>query len=50
MSEKGSSGFDEFYSQMFGERWPRLKEALLSPKKHVAVLNPHSKFKFNHCF
>lgn len=46
MSEKGSSGFDEFYSQMFGERWHRLKEALLSPKKHVAVLNPHSKFKF----
>jgi 16S rRNA C967 or C1407 C5-methylase (RsmB/RsmF family) len=43
---KGPSGFDEFYGAMYGERWPRLKEALLLPKKHVAVLNPFSKFKF----
>jgi 16S rRNA C967 or C1407 C5-methylase (RsmB/RsmF family) len=43
---KGPEGFDAFYGEMFGERWPRLKEALLAPKKHVAVVNPFSKFKF----
>lgn len=43
---KGPEGFDQFYSEMYGERWPRLKAALLAPKKHVAVLNPFSKFKF----
>lgn len=43
---KGPEGFEQFYSEMYGERWPRLKEALLRPKKHVAVLNPFSKFKF----
>lgn len=43
---KGPQGFDQFYSQQYGERWPRLKEALLAPKKHVAVVNPFSKFKF----
>lgn len=43
---KGPDGFEQFYGEMYGERWPRLKEALLGPKKHVAVLNPFSKFKF----
>jgi 16S rRNA C967 or C1407 C5-methylase (RsmB/RsmF family) len=43
---KGPHGFDQFYANMYGERWPRLKEALLAPKKHVAILNPHSKFEF----
>jgi 16S rRNA C967 or C1407 C5-methylase (RsmB/RsmF family) len=43
---KGPDGFEQFYSEMYGERWPRLKEALLAPKKHVAVINPFSKFKF----
>lgn len=46
MNLKGPEGFDSFYSQMYGERWPRLKEALLQPKKHVAIKNPFSKFKF----
>lgn len=45
-SLKGPEGFDQFYAAMYGERWPRLKEALLAPKKHVAVINPFSKFKF----
>jgi 16S rRNA C967 or C1407 C5-methylase (RsmB/RsmF family) len=31
---------------MYGERWPRLKAALLAPKKHVAVINPYSRFHF----
>jgi 16S rRNA C967 or C1407 C5-methylase (RsmB/RsmF family) len=46
MNEKGPEGFEAFYSSMYGERWPRLKEALLAPKKHVAVINPFSKFHF----
>lgn len=45
-SLKGPDGFEQFYGQMYGERWPRLKDALLGPKKHVAIINPHSKFKF----
>lgn len=40
MNNKGSEGFEAFYAQMYGERWPQLKQALLLPKKHVAVLNP----------
>jgi 16S rRNA C967 or C1407 C5-methylase (RsmB/RsmF family) len=44
---KGPDGFDQFYAEMYGERWPRLKESLLAPKKHVAILNPFSKFKFS---
>lgn len=43
---KGPEGFNQFYADMYGERWPRLKEALLAPKKHVAVANPWSHFKF----
>lgn len=43
---KGAEAFNQFYALMYGERWPRLKEALLLPKKHVAILNPHSKFRF----
>jgi 16S rRNA C967 or C1407 C5-methylase (RsmB/RsmF family) len=43
---KGPEGFDQFYADLYGSRWPALKEALLAPKKHVAVLNPFSKFKF----
>ncbi len=43
---KGASGFEEFYAGMYGERWPRLREALLLPKKHVAVVNPFSKYSF----
>lgn len=43
---KGPDGFEQFYSEMYGERWSRLKAALLAPKKHVAVINPFSKFHF----
>jgi 16S rRNA C967 or C1407 C5-methylase (RsmB/RsmF family) len=43
---KGPDGFDHFYSEMYGERWPRLKESLLATKKHVAIVNPFSKYKF----
>lgn len=40
-SQKGPEGFNHFYSEQYGERWPSLKEALLGPKKHLA-------FKLNH--
>jgi 16S rRNA C967 or C1407 C5-methylase (RsmB/RsmF family) len=43
---KGPDGFESFYSALYGERWVRLKEALLAPKKHVAILNPFSKYHF----
>ena len=43
---KGPDGFNEFYLEMYGDRWATIKEALLAPKKHVAVLNPFSKYKF----
>ncbi len=47
MIDKGADGFENFYTSQFGDRWPRLKTALLAPKKHVAILNPFSKFKFS---
>jgi 16S rRNA C967 or C1407 C5-methylase (RsmB/RsmF family) len=34
--EKGASGFERYYQQMYGERWPALKIALLTPKHSVA--------------
>jgi 16S rRNA C967 or C1407 C5-methylase (RsmB/RsmF family) len=43
---KGPEGLDLFYREMFGERWDALKASLLAPKKHVAVINPFSKFRF----
>jgi 5-methylcytosine rRNA methyltransferase NSUN4 len=45
---KGPDGLDQFYLQMYGERWPQLKAALLAPKRHVAVVNPWSHYKFPH--
>jgi 16S rRNA C967 or C1407 C5-methylase (RsmB/RsmF family) len=43
---KGPDGFNDFYQKMYGERWAAIKDALLAPKKHVAVINPWSHFKF----
>ncbi len=42
---KGPEGFDQFYREMFQDRWDRLKSALTAPKRHVAIFNPHSKYK-----
>ncbi len=36
---KGSAGFEAFYSAAFGERWPDLRAALLSPVRQVARIN-----------
>lgn len=44
---KGSSGFHHFYSQMYGERWPKLAEAMMASKKYIAILNPYSRFSFS---
>lgn len=33
---KGPELFDEFYHNVYGERWPVLKEALLAPVSHIA--------------
>lgn len=43
---KGPEGFNQFYADMYGERWPHLKEALLAPKRHVAVANRFAHYKF----
>jgi len=43
---KGPAGFHQFYSEMYKERWPKIAEALVQNKKHVAILNPFSKFEF----
>ena len=36
---KGREGFEAFYSELFQERWPLLRNALLEPKQSVARLN-----------
>ncbi|MFZ9001372.1 MAG: RsmB/NOP family class I SAM-dependent RNA methyltransferase [Bacteriovoracaceae bacterium] len=33
--------FDEFYSNVYGDRWPKLKEALMLDRKHVAFHNSY---------
>lgn len=43
---KGPDGFNQFYADMYGERWARLKDALLAPKKHVAIANPYAHYRF----
>lgn len=44
MSTKGAAGFEQFYSMMYGARWPAIKAALIADKQHVAVINPHSQY------
>lgn len=39
MSRKGSLGFDEYYAQIYGERWSALRAALLEPVQQVARPN-----------
>ncbi|MFW5695030.1 MAG: RsmB/NOP family class I SAM-dependent RNA methyltransferase, partial [Alkalispirochaeta sp.] len=34
--EKGSAGFERYYSEIYGERWPALKAALLTGTARVA--------------
>lgn len=33
---KGSEGFESYYNELYGDRWPILKQALLSEKEHSA--------------
>ncbi len=37
---RAQEAFDLYYENIFKERWPALKAALLQPKKHVALWNP----------
>lgn len=38
---KKSEAFNKFYHDLYGERWPALKEALLAPTRHAAWVNPY---------
>src|SRR5690606_12750191 len=38
---KKSEAFNKFYHEIYGQRWPQLKEALLSPARHAAWVNPY---------
>lgn len=31
--------FDDFYKSVFGDKWPSIRVALLSPQKYVALVN-----------
>ena len=35
-----SAKLDAHFSAIYGERWPALREAMLGPSQHVALLNP----------
>ncbi|MFT6067766.1 MAG: 16S rRNA C967 or C1407 C5-methylase (RsmB/RsmF family) [Bacteriovoracaceae bacterium] len=39
---KGPLVFDQFYEEIYKERWPLLKEAMIGSKKIAALLNPYS--------
>ncbi|WP_428768595.1 RsmB/NOP family class I SAM-dependent RNA methyltransferase [Treponema sp. HNW] len=34
---KGSEGFDAYYSELYKERWPRLREALFTSPRYIAL-------------
>ena len=34
-TDRGETGFERFYSEMHGDRWPGLREALLSPPEYA---------------
>lgn len=38
---KKSEGFNKFYHELYGERWPELKASLLAPTKHAAWVSPY---------
>ena len=39
-SNRGLVGFDEFYTDMWGDRWASLRAALFGPAKKMSVENP----------
>jgi len=39
-NKKGPEGFESHYSEIYQDRWPVLKAALLAPTKKVARVNP----------
>ena len=42
---KGPQVFNDFYENIYGERWNSLKEAMKAPKKTAALLNPNASTK-----
>ena len=34
---KGEAGFDAYYAQLFKERWPSLRAALLENARYVSI-------------
>lgn len=42
---KGATGFEQFFAQTYSERWPALREALLTPPEKVALENPFGKYQ-----
>ena len=44
----GAERFNDFYSEVFGERWPSLKESLLEEKSYVLLKNPYKDLNTDH--
>jgi 16S rRNA C967 or C1407 C5-methylase (RsmB/RsmF family) len=44
MSKKGLEGFDQYYGEIYGERWPALRTALEGPVSFVSRLNRFALF------
>lgn len=40
LAKRGAEAFEAYYSEVYGERWPVLKRALLEPAQHSAWWNP----------
>lgn len=47
-SLSGEELFEDFYSKVYGERWPSLKEALLKEKDHIVLINPVHRNRAEH--
>ncbi len=45
--KSGPELFDEYYADIYGERWPSLKKALLAEKEHTILVNPYGDFNPN---
>lgn len=46
LSGKDSDTFDGFYSQVYGDRWPALRQAMAEPPRKVALYNRYCQLPF----
>lgn len=44
-TQKALSHFDDFYKQVYDNKWPKIRKALLGEKKYVAVINNFGDFE-----